>query len=140
MQVLRAQKHLTDRLQQEKIDKQRDDLKGLVDSTREEIDSLHRSQADLQKTKSELEAKRDYLLQELNRVNQDIDAVDSDLSRIQPDIKKLEGECNTLPRGQSAWGGGRSAMALFHLLRDRGSSVAATCRPLSSPGPPRMPH
>jgi len=92
VQVLRAQKHLTDRLQQEKIAKQRDDLKGLVDSTREEIDSLHRSQADLQKTKSELEAKRDYLLQELNRVNQDIDAVDSDLSRIQPDIEKLEGE------------------------------------------------
>ena len=92
VQVLRAQKRPTDRLQQEKIAKQRDGLKGLVDSTREEINSLHRSQADLQKTKSELEAKRDYLLQELNRVNQDIDAIDSDLSRIQPDIEKLEGE------------------------------------------------
>ena len=28
--------------------------------------------------------------------------------------------------------GGRSATALFHLFRDRGSSVAATCRPSSS--------
>ena len=40
--------------------------------------------------------------------------------------------CNTLPRGQSTWGGGRSATALFQSLRDRGSSVAATCRPSSS--------
>ena len=66
MQVLRAQKRLADRLQQEQTIKQRDDLKVLVDSTRNEIDSLNRSQADLQKTKSELEAKRDLLLQELN--------------------------------------------------------------------------
>ena len=38
----------------------------------------------------------------------------------------------SLPHGQSAWGGGRSATALFQPLRDRGSSVAATCRPSSS--------
>jgi len=36
--------------------------------------------------------------------------------------------------------GGRSATALFHLLRDRGSSVATTCRPSSLPRPPRTPH
>ena len=98
VQVLRAQKRLTDRLQQEKIAKQRDDLKGHVDSTREEIDSLHHSQADLQKTKNELEAKRDYLLQELNRVNQEIDTIDNNLSQIQLAIKKLEGEKQELAR------------------------------------------
>ena len=42
-------------------------------------------------------------------------------------------DCNTLPHGQSAWGGGRSVTALFQLLHDRGSSVATTCRPSSSP-------
>ena len=62
VQVLRAQKCLTDSLQQEQIAKQRDDLKGLVNSTREEIDSLNSAQANLQKTKGELEAKRDHLL------------------------------------------------------------------------------
>ena len=36
--------------------------------------------------------------------------------------------------------GGRSATALFHLLRDRGSSVAATCRSSSLPRPPRTAH
>ena len=62
VQVLKAQKCLADRLQQEQIIKQRDDLKGLVDSTRSEIDSLNQSQAGLEKTKGELEAKRDLLL------------------------------------------------------------------------------
>jgi len=47
VQVLQAQKRLVDRLQQEQIAKQRDDLKSLVDSTREEIDSLHCTQANL---------------------------------------------------------------------------------------------
>jgi hypothetical protein len=42
-QVLKAQKCLADRLQQEQIIKQRDDLKGLVDSTRDMIDSLNQS-------------------------------------------------------------------------------------------------
>ena len=40
--------------------------------------------------------------------------------------------CNIQPHRQSAWGCGRSATALFQPLRDRGSSVAATCRPSSS--------
>ena len=62
VQVLKAQKRLADHLQQEQIIKQRDDLKGLVDSTRSEIDSLNQSQAGLEKTKGELEAKRDLLL------------------------------------------------------------------------------
>jgi hypothetical protein len=62
VQVLRAQKCLTDCLQQKQIAKQRDDLKGLVNSTCEEIDSLNSAQANLQKTKGELEAKRDHLL------------------------------------------------------------------------------
>jgi hypothetical protein len=65
MRVLRAQKRLANRIQQEQIAKQRDGLKGHVESTCQEIDSLTRHQADLQRTKGELEAKRDRLLQEL---------------------------------------------------------------------------
>ena len=72
--------------------KQRDDLKGLVESTRSEIESLNHSQTALQKTKGELEAKRDFLLQELNRVNREIDVIDNDLSQIQSAIARLEGE------------------------------------------------
>ena len=71
---------------------QRDDLNGLVESTRDEIESLNRSQAALQKTKGELEAKHDFLLQELNRVNREIDVIDNDLSQIQPAVARLEGE------------------------------------------------
>ena len=41
--------HRVQVLQQEQIIKQRDDLKGLVDSTRSEIDSLNQSQAGLGK-------------------------------------------------------------------------------------------
>ena len=40
--------------------------------------------------------------------------------------------CNIQPRGQSAWGCGRSATALLQPLQDRGSSVVATCRLTSS--------
>jgi hypothetical protein len=47
MRVLRAQKRLADRIQQEQITKQRDELKGHVESTCQEIDSLTRHQADL---------------------------------------------------------------------------------------------
>ena len=71
---------------------QRDDLNGLVESTRDEIESLNCSEAALQKTKGELEAKRDFLLQELNRVNREIDVIDNDLSQIQSAIARLEGE------------------------------------------------
>jgi hypothetical protein len=50
VQVLEAKKRLTDRLHQEQTLKKRDDLKGLVDSTRKKINSLNQSQADLEKT------------------------------------------------------------------------------------------
>jgi len=53
VQVLRAQKRLTDHLQHKQIIKQRDDLKGLVDSTRDQIDLLNQSLANLEKTKGE---------------------------------------------------------------------------------------
>ena len=66
VQVLKAQKRLADRFQQEQIIEQKDDLKSLVDSIRSEIDSLNQSQAGLKKTKDRLEAKRDFLLQELD--------------------------------------------------------------------------
>ena len=45
VQVLRAQKWLADRLQQEQIIKKTDDLKSLMDSTRAKIDSLTQSRA-----------------------------------------------------------------------------------------------
>jgi len=48
-----AQKRLTDRLQHKQIIKQRDDLKGLVDSTCDQIDLLNQSLANLEKTKGE---------------------------------------------------------------------------------------
>ena len=92
VQVVRAQKRLADRFQQEQTMKQRDVLKGLVESTRSEIESLTCSQTALQKTKGELEAKHDFLLQELNRVNREIDVIDNDLSQIQPAVARLEGE------------------------------------------------
>ena len=47
VQVVRSQKRLADRLQQEQIMKQRDDLKGLVESARSEIELLSRSKTAL---------------------------------------------------------------------------------------------
>jgi len=47
VQVVRSQKCLADRLQQEQIMKQRDDLKGLVESARSEIELLSRSKTAL---------------------------------------------------------------------------------------------
>ena len=58
VQVLRAQKRLADRLQQEQAIKRRDDLKSLVDSTQAKIDSLTQSKAELEKIESSLEARR----------------------------------------------------------------------------------
>jgi len=92
VQVLKAQKRHANRLQQEQIIKQRDDLKGLVDSTHDKIDSPNQSKADLENTKADLTAKRDLLLQELNRINQEITNVDNDLSQILSSLEKLEEE------------------------------------------------
>ena len=80
MQVIRAQKQLADRLQQEEIANQRDKSKALVESACDEIKSLNDTQAAIRRNKAELEAKRDRLLQELSKVNQAIDTADHDLS------------------------------------------------------------
>ena len=66
VQVLRAQKQLADRLQQEEMASQRDNSKVLVKSACDEIKSLNDTQATIRRNKVELEAKRDRLLQELN--------------------------------------------------------------------------
>ena len=92
MQVLKAQKQLADRLQQEEIIGQRDKSKALVDSVCDEIKSLNNTKAAIRRNKSELEGKRDCLLQELSKVNQAIDIADSDLSQIPSAITRLEGE------------------------------------------------
>ena len=62
MQVLRAQKQLTECLQQEEITSQRDKSKALVESAHDEIKSLNDTQAAIHRNKAELEAKRDHLL------------------------------------------------------------------------------
>jgi len=80
VQVLKAQKQLADRLQQEEIIGQRDKSKALVESVCDEIKSLNNTQAAIRRNKAELEAKRDRLLQELSKVNQAIDTADHDLS------------------------------------------------------------
>ena len=80
VQVLKAQKQLADRLQQEEIIGQRDKSKALVDSVCDEIKSLNNTQAAIRRYKAELEAKCDRLLQELSKVNQAIDTADHDLS------------------------------------------------------------
>ena len=92
VQVLKVQKQLADRLQQEKIPKQRDSSKALAESAVDEIKSLNDTQAGILRNKAVLEAKRDRLLQELNRVNQAIDTVDHDLSQIPSAIARLEEE------------------------------------------------
>jgi len=66
MQVLKAQKQIADRLQQEEIVKQRDSSKALAESTVDEIKSLNDTQAGILRNKAALEAERDCLLQELN--------------------------------------------------------------------------
>jgi len=80
VQVLKAQKLLTDRLQQEEIIGQRDKSKALVDLVCDEIKSLNNTQAAIQRNKADLEAKCDRLLQELSKVNQVIDTADHDLT------------------------------------------------------------
>jgi len=89
-QFNKAQKQLADRLQQEKVIKQRDDFKALAESAVGEIKSLNDTQASILRNKAKLEAERDHLLQELNRVNQAIDIADHDLSQIPPAITKLQ--------------------------------------------------
>ena len=90
MQVLRAQKQLVDRLQQEEISNQRDSSKALVKSACDEIKSLNDTQASILRNKTVLEAERDRLLRELSKVNQAINTADHDLSKIPPAIAKLE--------------------------------------------------
>jgi len=90
VQVLKAQKQLVDRLQQEAIANQRDNSKALVKLACDEIKSLNDTQAAIQRNKAELGAKRDRLLHELNRVNQEIDTADNDLSQIPSAIIRLE--------------------------------------------------
>ena len=80
VQVLKAQKQLADRLQQEEIASQRDNSKDLVKLACDKIKSLNDTQAAIRRNKAELEAKRDRLLQELSKVNQAIDPADHDLS------------------------------------------------------------
>jgi len=92
VQVLRAQKRLADRLQQEQSAKKRDDLKSLVDSTQAKIDSLTQSKVELEKTKSILEARRELLLKELEQVNQEIADVNNSLSKLPSALQWLEDE------------------------------------------------
>ena len=80
VQVLKAQKQLADRLQQEEIAKQRDSSKALAESAVDEIRSLNDTQAGILRNKAALEAERDRLLQEISWVNQAIDTADHDLS------------------------------------------------------------
>ena len=63
--VLKAQKCLSDRLHQEQMIKQRDDLKDLVETTRGKIASLTQSKVDKEQSKRDLEIKRERLIKEL---------------------------------------------------------------------------
>ena len=63
VQVLKAQKQLADRLQQEDIISQRDKSKVLVELVCDKIKSLTNTQAAIRRNKIELEAKRNRLLQ-----------------------------------------------------------------------------
>ena len=92
VQVLKAQKQLADRIQQEEIIGQRDKSMALVESVCDEIKSLNNTQAAIRRNKAELKAKCDRLLQELSKVNQEIDTADHDLSQIPLAITRLEGE------------------------------------------------
>ena len=69
--VLKAQKRLSDQLQQEQTIKQRDDLKSLVEATHGKIISLTQSKAEMEQSKRDLEVKRERLTKELEQVNQE---------------------------------------------------------------------
>ena len=88
--VLKAQKHLSDRLHQEQTIKQRDDLKSLVDATRGKIVSLTQSKVAMEQSKRDLEVKWDRLLKELEHVNQEIADVDNRLSQLPTVLQQLE--------------------------------------------------
>ena len=90
--VLKAQKHLSDRLHQEQTIKQRDDLKSLVETTRGKIVSLSRSKADIEQSKRDLEAKQVHLIKELEQVSQEIADVDNKLSQLPMALQQLEAE------------------------------------------------
>ena len=88
--ILKAQNHLSDRLHQEQMIKQRDDLKNLVETTRGKIASLTQSKATMEQSKRDLEAKRECLIKELEQVNQEIVDVDNKLSQLPTALQQLE--------------------------------------------------
>ena len=90
--VVKAQKRLSDRLHQEQVIKQRDDLKNIVETTRGKIISLSQSWADMEQSKRDLEAKRACLIKELEQVNQEIADVDNKLSQLPTALQQLEVE------------------------------------------------
>ena len=90
--VLKAQKHLSDRLHQEQTIKQRDDLKNLAETTRGKIVSLTQSKADMEQSKRDLEVKRERLIKELEQINQEIADVDNKLSQLPSALQQLEVE------------------------------------------------
>ena len=90
--VLKAQKRLSDRLHQEQMIKQRDDLKNLVETTRGKIASLTQSKADMEQFKRDLEVKRECLIKELEQVNQEIADVYNKLSQLPTALQQLEAE------------------------------------------------
>ena len=79
--VLKAQKHLSDRLHEEQMIKQREDLKNLVDTTQGNIASPTQSKTSMEQSKRDLEAKRGHLIKELDHVNHEIADVDNRLSQ-----------------------------------------------------------
>jgi len=89
--VVKAQKRLSDRLHQEQVIKQRDDLKNIVETTRGKIISLSQSRADMEQSKRDL-AKRACLIKELEQVNQEIADVDNKLSQLPTALQQLEAE------------------------------------------------
>jgi chromosome segregation ATPase len=90
VQVLKAQRRLTDHSKQEQILKERDNFMSLVDTIRNQIGALNESRESPEESKDELTTKRNLLLQELNKVDQDIADVNDKLSQIPSAIKKLE--------------------------------------------------
>ena len=90
--IVKAQKRLSDRLHQEQVIKQRDDLKNIVETTCGKIISLSQTRADMEQSKRDLEAKRACLIKELEQVNQEIANVDNKLSQLPMALQQLEAE------------------------------------------------
>ena len=92
VQVFRAKRHLTDRSKQEQILKERDNFRGLVESTHNKIDTLNNSQASLENSREKLIARRNLLIQELSRIDHEIANVGNDLTQITLALEKLKEE------------------------------------------------